>query len=141
MYIINELANNSESIGLKYCVIEGKKAKEIISKVITKFKPLKTSGHLGISNSNGVIPLGDNEFTYTLQMKKQKGYLIFDQEGSDRNLVFEVDNIQKVGELMSESFGIEYFLFDERLSFLIAVNWYVIEVSGDCEELKGLIKQ
>lgn len=141
MYIINELASNSESIGLKYCVIEGEEAREIISKVLTKFKPLKTSGHLCLSNSNGVIPLGDNEFTYTLLMKKQKGYLIFDQEGSDRNLVFEVDNIQKVGELMSESFGIEYFLFDERLNFLIAVNWYVIEVSGDCEELKSLIKK
>ena len=94
---------------------------------------------MAISNDSKVISLEENEFTYTLAIKKQKGYLFFDQEGIDKNLVFEVENLQKVGELMEESFGIEYFLSNSDLSFLIAVNWYVIEVSDNCEDIKDLM--
>lgn len=139
MYIINELKSNADKIGLNYSVIKGIEAEKLISKILKKFNPLRFSGHLAISNDSKVISLEENEFTYTLAIKKQKGYLFFDQEGIDKNLVFEVENLQKVGELMEESFGIEYFLSNSDLSFLIAVNWYVIEVSGNCEDIKDLM--
>ena len=139
MYIVNELKLNADKIGLSYSIIKGIAAKNLISEIFGKFNPLKTSGHLSISDNSKVINLEDNEFKYTLAMKKQKGYLFFDQEGIDRNIVFEVENVQRVGELMEESFGIEYFLSNNNLSFLIAVNWYVIEISGDCEGIEDLI--
>ncbi|WP_394213386.1 hypothetical protein [Psychrobacter piscatorii] len=139
MYIINELKSNADKIGLNYSIIKGVEAEKLISKIFKKFDPLRTSGHLAISDNSKVISLEENEFTYTLAIKKQKGYLFFDQEGVDRNLVLEVENVQRVGELMEESFGIEYFLSNSDLSFLIAVNWYVIEVSGDCEDIEDLM--
>ena len=139
MYIIKELKSNADKIGLNYSIIKGIEAEKLISKILKKFNPLRFSGHLAISNDSKVISLEENEFTYTLAIKKQKGYLFFDQEGIDKNLVLEVENIQRVGELMEESFGIEYFLSNSDLSFLIAVNWYVIEVSGNCEDIKDLM--
>ena len=139
MYIINELKSNADKIGLNYSIIKGVEAEKLISKIFKKFDPLRTSGHLAISDNSKIISLEENEFTYTLAIKKQKGYLFFDQEGVDRNLVLEVENVQRVGELMEESFGIEYFLSNSDLSFLIAVNWYVIEVSGDCEDIEDLM--
>lgn len=139
MYIINELKSNADKIGLNYSIIKGIEAKKLISEIFRKFDPLRTSGHLAISDNSKIIPLEYNEFTYTLAIKRQKGYLFFDQEGIDKNLVLEVENIQRVGELMEESFGIEYFLSNSDLSFLIAVNWYVIEVSGNCEDIKDLM--
>jgi hypothetical protein len=139
VYIINELKSNADKIGLNYSIIKGIEAEKLISKILKKFNPLRFSGHLAISNDSKVISLEENEFTYTLAIKRQKGYLFFDQEGVDKNIVLEVENIQRVGELMEESFGIEYFLSNSNLSFLIAVNWYVIEVSGNCEDIKDLM--
>ena len=139
VYIINELKSNADKIGLNYSIIKGIEAKKLISEIFRKFDPLRTSGHLAISDNSKIIPLEYNEFTYTLAIKRQKGYLFFDQEGVDKNIVLEVENIQRVGELMEESFGIEYFLSNSELSFLIAVNWYVIEVSGNCEDIKDLM--
>jgi hypothetical protein len=139
VYIINELKSNADKVGLNYSIIKGIEAEKLISEIFRKFDPLRTSGHLAISDNSKIIPLEYNEFTYTLAIKKQKGYLFFDQEGFDKNIVLEVENIQRVGELMEESFGIEYFLSNSNLSFLIAVNWYVIEVSGNCEDIKDLM--
>lgn len=36
---------------------------------------------------------------------------------------------------MEESFGIEYFLLNDSLSFLMSVNWYVIEVLGHLDAI------
>lgn len=39
-------------------------------------------------------------------------------------------NAKLIGDLMENSFGMEYFVSNEKLDFLIAVNWYAIEVAG-----------
>jgi hypothetical protein len=45
------------------------------------------------------------------------------------------------GQLMANSYGMEYFVSNERADFLISVNWYVINVAGTAiDSLQKLIK-
>lgn len=45
-----------------------------------------------------------------------------------------IRNARLIGRLMVNSFGMEYFVSNEKVDFLIAVNWYVIEVAGDAQK-------
>ena len=45
-----------------------------------------------------------------------------------------IKNAKLIGRLMENSFGMEYFVSNEKVNFLIAVNWYVIEVAGDARK-------
>lgn len=41
---------------------------------------------------------------------------------------------------MENSFGMEYFVSNEKTDFLIAVNWYVIQIAGSAiNDLNKLI--
>ena len=60
--------------------------------------------------------------------------MFFDLESKDKNKVFVLDNIQNICDMMSESFGMEYFLFNEQFNYLIAVNWYVIELTDGAKK-------
>ena len=46
-----------------------------------------------------------------------------------------VDNASKIGEIMNNCYGMEYFITNLAQNYLIAVNWYVIEVTGTAVEL------
>ncbi|MPW71852.1 hypothetical protein D6D90_09000 [Moraxella catarrhalis] len=58
----------------------------------------------------------------------------FDLESKDRNNIFIFNNVQDICDVMSESFGMEYFLFDEYFNYLIVVNWYVIELTDGAKK-------
>lgn len=66
--------------------------------------------------------------------QRTKGMFFFDLESKDKNKVFVLDNIQNICDIMSESFGMEYFLFNEQFDYLIAVNWYVIEFTDGAKK-------
>lgn len=129
---ISELINICNNLNIPFCIIEGVEASQIISKTIKIFSPSQITNHLSISNDDKVfkIPLECNEFTYSKRLPEGKGYVFFDLESKDKNKVFVLENIQDVCDVMSESFGMEYFLVDENFDYLIAVNWYVIEIAG-----------
>lgn len=61
-------------------------------------------------------------------------YFFFDLESKDRNNIFIFNNVQDICDVMSESFGMEYFLFDEYFNYLIVVNWYVIELTDGAKK-------
>ena len=70
------------------------------------------------------------EFTYSKYLNAEAGYIFFDQTGEERDMVIYIENVQKTSLLMEHSFGIEYFLTNESFDYLIAVNWYTLEVVG-----------
>lgn len=63
-----------------------------------------------------------------------QGLYFFDLESKDRNNIFIFNNVQDICDVMSESFGMEYFLFDEYFNYLIVVNWYVIELTDGAKK-------
>lgn len=134
---ISELIHSCNKLDISFYIINGIEASKIISKTIELFTPLKTTNHLSISNDKNkvfTIPLEYNEFTYSKKLPKSKGYIFFDLESKDKNKVFVFENIQNIGDVMSENFGMEYFLVDENFNYLIAVNWYVIELTDGAKD-------
>lgn len=63
-----------------------------------------------------------------------QGLYFFDLGSKDRNNIFIFNNVQDICDVMSESFGMEYFLFDEYFNYLIVVNWYVIELTDGAKK-------
>ncbi|MEL6189467.1 MAG: hypothetical protein AAFU79_32995, partial [Myxococcota bacterium] len=106
--------------------------------VLRRFRPERTSGHLAIGRDIVCLPTDDYEFRLGGVLPERPVRLFFDQDGPDRRAVVEVMDGSRLGEVMEESFGMEYFLSNEEASLLIAVNWYAIEFAG---EAKGLHAQ
>ncbi len=136
----NELIETSNNIGIDIEVLDENDSKQFIKRVIDTFKPFKILGHLSIGEEVMTIPLEANEFSYSNYLKCEPAYIFFDQEGSDRNSVVVVKDATLIGNLMENSYGMEYFVSNKRIDFLIAVNWYVIEGVGTATKFLSKIK-
>ena len=130
----HELIQASNNTDIDIVILNEDDSKQYIKKVIDAFRPFKTTGHLSIGNETLVIPLEGNEFSYSEYLKSESAYVFFDQEGRDKNSVVVVKDAKLIGHLMKEAYGMEYFISNEKVDFLIAVNWYVIEIAGSAVE-------
>ena len=76
-----------------------------------------------------------NEFSYTNILPEESGYIFFEPTGeTEKRTVVWISDIRQAGTLFENSFGMEYFLSNENSDYLIAVNWYVVEISGEKAE-------
>ncbi|MFC5404421.1 hypothetical protein [Cohnella soli] len=132
-----ELVQVSSKLGVEVEALDDYTASDYIKRVLKKFKPFKTTGHLAIRGDSHTLSLEKFEFSYSKYLNSEPAFIFFDQEGLDRNTVV-VKDAKLVGDLMENSYGMEYFLSNENLDYLIVVNWYVIEVSGSLPLLKNL---
>jgi len=129
-----ELIQVSTDLGIAIDVLDENESKQFIKRVIDTYNPTKMTGHLSIGEETETIPLEGNEFSYSTYLKREPAYLFFDQEGRDQNTVVVVKDAKMIGKLMENSYGMEYFVSNETTDFLIAVNWYVIEIAGSAIE-------
>lgn len=125
-----ELTQISRDLGIDIVLLDGNESKQYMKRVLDIYKPFKITGHLSIGEETLTIPLEENEYSYSKYLKSEPAYIFFDQESSDRSTVVVVKDAKLIGDLMANSFGMEYFVSNENSDFLIAVNWYVIEVAG-----------
>lgn len=123
----DELLSTAERIGIKAHLVDEVMAEKYISFVLEKYKPRKRSGHLSIGEGAAKLPTDENEFVFFLSLKPEPGWVFFEQNVSNKNVVVVVDDVRGVSKLMEGSYGMEYFVSNEDGGFLIAVNWYVIE--------------
>ncbi|ENA0608833.1 hypothetical protein ABFP30_000493 [Enterobacter bugandensis] len=126
-----ELISVAEKIGIKISVMVGEDAEEYISFILKKYKPWKKEGHLSISGDISSLSTDENEFTFSLSMKHIPAFLFFEQNFINKNTVILIDNASEISTLMQNSHGMEYFISDENGTYLIAINWYSIEFTGD----------
>ena len=133
-----ELLDVSSELRINTSLLSLDDSKDYLSKVIQKFKPEKKTGHLSIGGDSIVIPLEDNEFVYSANLVDEPLFVFFDQEGLDRKKVVCIFEGKKLCNILENAYGMEYFISNERMDYLIAVNWYVIEGVGDAKKwLKG----
>jgi len=130
-----ELADVGNKLGIQVTLLDKNTSEKIIKRTVDHFVPYKTAGHLSIGNNAMTFPLESYEFTYTEYLKSEPAYIFFDQSNFNRNQVAVINDAKKLGFLMENSFGMEYFVSNESLEYLIAVNWYVIEASGSVVDL------
>ncbi|MFT6921983.1 MAG: hypothetical protein ACJA1C_000981 [Crocinitomicaceae bacterium] len=103
----------------------------IISELKQRFNLKKISGHLALQDDSFKLPLEPNEFSFSTLLKKESAYIFFDQENINKEEVLKFENAQNLCSILENCFGMEYFLTNESLTYLIAVNWYVLEATGD----------
>ncbi len=132
---IQELLQVSHSLGIAITVLDRHESDPYIQKVLDAHHPHQTTNHLSIGEQAITIPLEPHEYTYSVLFEREPGYLFFDQQGLERHTVIRIEDIRSVGRLMEHAYGMEYFLSNEQAEFLIAVNWYVIEVVGTASSL------
>ena len=135
-----ELLLTSSNLGIDIVILDEKESKQFIKRVIDIFRPFKITGHLSIGEESLNIPLEENEYSYSNYLKSEPAYIFFDQESRDRNTVVVVKDAKLIGKLMENSYGMEYFVSNENLDFLVAVNWYVIEIAGSIKDSLTTLK-
>jgi hypothetical protein len=126
----DELINASQELGIASYILTSKEGADFIHFVLDLYKPNKLSGHLAIHHDSVSIPLEPYEFTYSTFMAEEPAYVFFEQKGTDINKVVVVEEGNRLGEILENSYGMEYFVSNKTANYLLAVNWYVIEGSG-----------
>lgn len=115
--------------------ISESESQTIIQSILKKFEVQKTIGHLAIySNTSVAIPLENNEFIYSLQIPNKPIYLFFEQGQFHKNILILITEGSRICEIMKNSYTSEYFVSNIEQSFIIAVNWYVIEGDGEASD-------
>lgn len=137
-----ELLTVGKNLGITIDLLTGEKAKICINNVLNLFTPFKIIGHVGIGSDSLKLPIGKWEFSYMEYLNKEQGYIFFEQNNKlQKETVIKIEDLRTLGKILEKSFGMEYFLTNKKMDFLIAVNWYVIEVVGTAEKrLEKLLK-
>ncbi|WP_295222077.1 hypothetical protein [uncultured Chryseobacterium sp.] len=129
LYKIKELESAAKKLFLEYSIIEAERAGEFIQETINKFKVSKITGHLSIdSEISKKISTDEHEFTFSKEYLSDTAYVFFEQDYYNKNQIFILKEGTLFSELIQECYGMEYFITDEKKSFLISVNWYTIEI-------------
>ena len=126
-----EIITVGKKLNIKTELLADDEAERFIQRTLDLFTPFRTTGHLGIGYDYITLPIDNWEFSYMEYLSQESGYIFFSQNNrlSGRTVV-KIDNLQELGKILDESFGMEYFLTNKNADFLIAVNWYVVEISG-----------
>lgn len=138
---IEEIENACKKLNIDVEIISKETSMKLIEEIVEKYKPHKLSGHLAIYNDSISIPTSDYEFTFSTYLNKESIYIFFDQENHEKNQVIRIEEGQRLHQIMEESYGMEYFLTNKKMSYLIAVNWYVIEGAGEATEWMKELKR
>lgn len=129
LYKIKELESAAKKLFLEYSIIEAERAGEFIQETINKFKVSKITGHLSIdSEISKKISTDEHEFTFSKEYLSDTAYVFFEQDYYNKNQIFILKKGNLFSQLIQECYGMEYFITDEKKSFLISVNWYTIEI-------------
>lgn len=127
----NELLDIGNALHIKVQLLTDEEGKEHIHKALDLWKPFKTTGHLGIGHDTIHLPIDMWEFSYMEYLCQESGYVFFEQTTDlYKKTVVKIQDIRALGKILEKEFGMEYFLTNEKMDFLIAVNWYTIEVCG-----------
>jgi hypothetical protein len=129
LHKIEELKTVAKKLFLMHSVIEGEIAERFIKNTFDKFKPFKITDHLSIgSEVSKKLPTDEYEFVFSEKYLSGTVYIFFEQDYYNKNQIFVLKEGKYFSKLIEECYGMEYFITDEKNSFLISVNWYTIEI-------------
>ncbi len=127
---LKELMCVGSKINVSSHSIIGDEANTYIESIFHKYKPERKIGHLMIGGDSIAISAEKYDSVYSKELPPIKGYVFFEQNKFNKNNIFVIDDVSCLCDVMNEAYGMEYFVSDENLDFLIAVNWYVVEAAG-----------
>ncbi|MDA8447255.1 hypothetical protein [Paracidovorax valerianellae] len=105
---------------------------EIVKQVIfAKFRPEKTSNHYSIGGDSDVLIAEDHEFSFSNSFPSIEGFIFFGEDNYEGAIFLK--DISLLSFVMNNCYGMEYFVSDENATFLVSVNWYVINLQGEAK--------
>lgn len=127
-----ELLRAAGELGLSCALMPEGQALVYVAEVLRRYRPRSISEHLAIGGDTVSVPLEEPEFSYAQHLGPGPAFVFFEQEegDQDRRRVVVVQDGRSLGELFGNTYGMEYFVSDAAMGFLLAVNWYVIEGTG-----------
>ncbi|WP_343605922.1 hypothetical protein [Fluviicola sp.] len=124
-----ELKDAAEMLGLQYEILTGEEASNIIETSFQKFEPSRRQGHLAILNERSIkLKLSDHEYTFSEKLDDEPLLIFFEQTREKLDVVFKLFNGRNFSKILEECSTLEYFLTNNTVDYLIAVNWYTIEI-------------
>lgn len=129
----HEILASSKKLGINAKILAEDIARSYIHKTLSKFYPEKTEGHLSIGREANYIDTETHEFSFSRSLKKEPACIFFEQNHQQKNLVILIADAREISNIMESCYGMEYFISNKRKSFLISVNWYVIEYAGEID--------
>lgn len=99
--------------------------------IFEKFRPENTSNHYSIGGDSKSLVTEDHEFSFSKYFPSIEGFIFFGEDGNE-DAVFLKD-ISLLSSVMDGCYGMEYFISNEKATFLISVNWYVINLQGEAK--------
>ena len=137
-----ELVSIGREMGINIKILPENESKNIIDTAMKRFRPYKREGHLGIGGNSVTLPINDWEYSYMEYLPKGVGLIFFEQKNLlNGKTVVKISDLRLLGKILKESFGMEYFLTNEKINFLIAVNWYVVEAAGIVQKDLKILNQ
>lgn len=127
-----QLKDAAEILGLRCEILTGEDASTIIETCFQKFKPGRKFGQLAIDNENSIyLKLSDYEYTFSEKLDDEPVFVFFEQTREKVDVVFKLLNGKNFSRILEECGILEYFLTNETVDYLIAANWYTIEIVGN----------
>jgi hypothetical protein len=125
-----EILKAAAELGVQCDTLDEGAARAHIDSIIDAFAPARTEGHLMIGHDSDDYPLEIAEWDYSLALPASPVLVFFDQSSTDRDQVIQLSDGPRLCEVLRRCFGMEYFATGIQRNYLIAVNWYVVEVTG-----------
>ncbi|WP_176701759.1 hypothetical protein [Gilliamella sp. wkB112] len=129
----NALIESASELDIKLNFITHMDACNYIDQVLKKYMPWRIEGHLAIGDNAKRLSTDDYEFKFSLCLDNKPGYIFFEQNTINKDVVVIIEDARNISKLMENSSGMEYFISDKDISYLISVNWYSIEYVGNIE--------
>jgi len=129
----NELIKSALELDIKLNFIIHMEARNYIDQVLKKYMPWRITGHLAIGDNAKRLSTDDYEFKFSLSLDNKPSYIFFEQNLMNKDVVVIVEDAKNISKLMEYSSGMEYFISDKDISYLISVNWYSIEYVGNVD--------
>lgn len=108
-------------------------ARYYIKQVLIKYILWRIEGHLAIGDNAKKLSTDAYEFKFSFGLDNKPGYIFFEQNLMNKDVVVIIEDARNISRLMENSSGMEYFISDKDISFLISVNWYSIEYVGNVD--------
>nr|WP_300311510.1 hypothetical protein [Halomonas sp.] len=128
-----ELLSVARKIGITVELLDQEEARHYIIEVMEKFSPWKKEGHLSLGDDSNTLSTEEYEDKFSFLLGNDAAYIFFEQNHINKNTVIKVKNASRLSELMTNSYGMEYFISDSNARYLISVNWYSIQWKGDID--------
>lgn len=126
---MKELKDVAEKLGLQYEILTGEVASTIIEISFRKFEPFRRQGHLAIIHERSIkLKLSDHEYTFSERLENEPLLVFFEQTRENMNTIFKLYKGRCFSKILEECSALEYFLTNSNVDYLIAVNWYTIEI-------------